>query len=65
MKRREELKELKAKPAEELKRLLAITREKLRELRFKVAQNQSKNVRELRVLKKKIAVILTLLKMKP
>lgn len=61
MKVKEELKELKLKSVSELQRLLALNREKLRDLNFKVSQNQLKNIREIRDLKKKIAKILTLL----
>lgn len=65
MKAREELKELRLKSESELQRLLALNREKLRDLRFKVSQNQLKNIREIRQLKKKISKILTLLKEQP
>lgn len=61
MKLKEELKELKAKSAVELNKLLAANREKMRELNFRIAQNQNKNVREIRFVKKKIARILTVL----
>jgi ribosomal protein L29 len=64
MKAKEELKELKLKSEAELQRLLASNREKLRDLRFKVSQNQFKNIREIRQLKKKIAKILTLINQK-
>ncbi|MFA5188603.1 MAG: 50S ribosomal protein L29 [Patescibacteria group bacterium] len=64
MKAKEELKELKLKSETELKKLLGSSREKLRDLRFKVSQNQLKNIRETRIIKKKIAKILTLLKQK-
>ena len=64
MKAREELKELKMKSAVELQKLLASSREKMRDLRFRVSQNQLKNIRELRQIKKKIATILTLINAK-
>lgn len=64
MKAKEELKELKLKSETELNRLLASHREKLRDLRFKVSQNQLKNIREIRIIRKKIAQIMTLLKQK-
>lgn len=64
MKDREELKELKLKSESELQRLLASNREKLRDLRFKTSQNQLKNIREMRVIRKKIAKILTLINQK-
>jgi len=59
-----EFKELKNKSIAELHKLLAETREKSRELRFKDAGKQLKNVREIRVIKKEIAHILTLLNSK-
>jgi len=64
MKAKEELKELKLKSATELHKLLNSGREKLRELRFKASQNQLKNVREIRSIKKKVAKIMTLIKQK-
>ena len=56
-----EYKELKTKSEAELQKTLAQTREKMRELRFKDSGKQLKNVREIRVLKKTVAKILTLL----
>ncbi|NTW22811.1 50S ribosomal protein L29 [Candidatus Falkowbacteria bacterium] len=56
-----ELKELKTKSEAELHRSLAESREKLRDLRFKDASRQLKDVREIREVKKLIAQILTLL----
>jgi ribosomal protein L29 len=64
MKTKEELKEIKLKSAAELQKILNASREKLRELRFKVSQNQLKNIREIRNLKKKIAKTLTLINQK-
>jgi len=64
MKAKEELKEIKIKSETELNKLLFANREKLRDLRFKVSQNQLKNIREARVIKKKIAKILTLVREK-
>jgi len=61
MKDREELKELKKKSSAELQKLLALNREKMRELRFKVSQKQLKNVHEIKKVKKVISRILTLL----
>jgi len=61
MKLKEELKDLKAKSATELAKLLAASREKMRDLNFKIAQNQNKDVRETRVVRKNIARILTVL----
>ena len=59
-----EIKELKGKKESDLHRLLAETRDKLRELRFKDSNKQLKNVREIRVGKKTVAKILTLLNLK-
>ena len=59
-----EIKELKRKKEGDLHRLLAETRDKLRELRFKDANKQLKNIREIRVGKKTVAKILTLLNLK-
>jgi len=56
-----EFKELKTKTEKELKQNLNEFREKLRDLRFKDANKQLKNVREIRVIKKTIAKISTLL----
>ncbi len=56
-----EYKELKNKKESELHRILSEYREKLRDLRFKDASKQLKNVREIRVVRKVIANILTLL----
>ncbi len=56
-----EFKELKNKTEEELKKILSQYRESLREMRFKVAQRQLKNVREIREIKAVIARILTIL----
>ncbi|MCX6745025.1 MAG: 50S ribosomal protein L29 [Candidatus Parcubacteria bacterium] len=65
MKAKEELKELKLKSVSDLQKLLNSSREKLRELRFKVSQSQLKNIREVRIYKKKIAKIITLINQKP
>jgi len=59
-----ELKELKLKTEKELKQILNKFRDKLRDLRFKDANKQLKDVREIRVIKKTIARVLTLLKVK-
>lgn len=55
------IKELISKPIKELQKILAIQKEKLRELRFKDTNKQLKNVRDIRLIKKTIAKILTLL----
>ena len=56
------LKEFKEKNIEELKKLLADNCQKLRELNFKDANKQLKNVRDLRKVKVTIARLKTLLK---
>lgn len=59
-----EFKELKNKTEKELNQFLGESRNKLRDLRFKDANKQLKNVREIRIIKKTIANILTLLNVK-
>jgi len=59
-----EFKELKNKSAGELQKLLVDQRNNLRELKFKVASDQLKNVRTVRVARKIIARILFLLNQK-
>ena len=54
-------KELRLKPEEELNQLLSESQKKLRELRFNLVSGKVKNVRTIRVLKKDIARILTIL----
>lgn len=56
-----EFKELKKKKIGDLHKLLAETRERLRDLRFKDANKQLKNVREIRKLRVQAARILTFL----
>lgn len=56
------LKDIRKKNESELKEILAVKREKLRELRFKDSNKQLKNVREIRNVRKEIAQLLTLLK---
>jgi len=56
------IKELTGKNTAELTRLLSTEREKLRDLRFKVAQGQLKDVREVREARHTVARIMTLLK---
>lgn len=58
------IKELRKKTAVELEKLLKESQEKLREGRFKVHQNQLKNIREIRDVKHEIARLLTLIKEK-
>lgn len=56
-----DFKELKKKKIVDLHKLLAESRDKLREFRFKDANKQLKNVREIRVIRKTISQILTIL----
>lgn len=56
-----ELKELKTKTITELHNLLADLRDKLRESRFKDSNKQLKNIRGIRLIKKEIAQVLTLI----
>lgn len=56
------IKEIREKSPGELHKLLTSSREKLRDLRFKIAGKQTKNVREIRKVKKQIAQILFILK---
>jgi len=59
-----EIKDLKKKKVSELHKILAETRDRIRELRFKDANKQLKNIREIRDNKKTVAKILTLLNLK-
>lgn len=54
--------ELKQKNKDELQRMLAEERERLRVLRFDLAGGKIKNVREIRKIRKDIARILTVLR---
>ena len=56
-----ELKELRKKSDQELRKLLAENREKFREQRFKVSTRQLKTVRDVRKTKTLVARILTIL----
>lgn len=55
-------KELKQQSEEELTKLLRDTREQLRNLRFRVAMDEHKDVRDVRDARKLVAKILTLLR---
>jgi large subunit ribosomal protein L29 len=59
-----ELKELRAASINELKKLVAQQREKLRATRFSVSAKQLKNIKSVREIKKLIARILTITKEK-
>ncbi len=56
------IKELKAKPAADLIKEIAASRERLWALKFDLAQGKVKNVREIKVLKQTIARIQTILR---
>lgn len=56
-----DIKEIKTKPWSELNHLLGDLRKKLADLNFKVSQNQLKNIREVRTIKKDIAKVLTVI----
>jgi ribosomal protein L29 len=56
--------ELLNKESSELKDMLAVSQEKLRDLRFKDSNKQLKNIREIRATKHLIARILTILNKK-
>ena len=53
--------ELKSRPKEELEKMVADHREKLRSLKFDLSSGKTKNVKEVRGLRKDIARILTFL----
>ena len=59
------MKKLKEMNPVEMKNLLAATREKVRDLKFRVSLGQLKEVRQIRANKKTIAQILTLMKSSP
>lgn len=54
--------ELRQKSKEELVKQLQDNKEKMRQLRFDLVAGRVKNVREIRIIKKDIARILTILK---
>jgi len=58
------VKELRKKSESELQKFLKLQRETMRDLRFKIAAKQHKDVRNLREVKQVIARILTVLKEK-
>lgn len=59
-----EFKELKNKSEKELHKILLESRDKLRDLRFKDANKQLKNVREIRTIRETIARAMTILNSK-
>ncbi len=58
------MKELREKTDRELDRLLAELRDKVRDMRFKIASRQLSDVRDVRAARKDIARILTIRKSK-
>ncbi|MBI4089870.1 MAG: 50S ribosomal protein L29 [Candidatus Kerfeldbacteria bacterium] len=60
-KRRDAINELRAYGLPELEKQLAAAREDLRDLRFRVAANQHKDVRAIRELRTRVARLLTLI----
>lgn len=59
-----DIKEIKNQSLPELNHLLHDLRKKLDDLNFKISQNQLKNIREVRVIKKDIAKVLMTLTQK-
>ena len=57
-----ELQELQQKSVQDLRELLAETRQELRELRFKASEGQLKRIHKISVARKTIARILTILR---
>ena len=57
--KRTEIQQLKIKPLPELQKILSEYREKLRKLKFDLAQGKVKNIREIKEVKKAMARILT------
>jgi len=60
--KKQKIQELKNKSMEELQKLLEEYREKLRKLRFDLASNKLKNIKEISETKKIIARILTFIR---
>lgn len=59
-----DIQELRQKTEAELEKMLVELKNKLRDLGFRVARRELKNVREIRVVKRTIAMILTILSKK-
>ena len=64
MKQKEKIREFSRLPKQELQRNLSEKRERLRQLRFDLASGKIKNVREIREIRRDIARIITILKIK-
>lgn len=61
MKNKEYIAQLASKSVEELQKSVALLRDEARDLRFKASQNQLKAVRQLRLVKKNIARVASML----
>ena len=59
-----DIKDLRKKDKKDLHKMLATKREQVRDMRFSVSNKQLKNIRDIRVQRKQIAKILTILKEK-
>lgn len=59
--KKNEIQQLKTKPLPELQKNLNEYREKLRKLKFDLAQGKVKNIREIKDIKKAIARIMTVI----
>lgn len=57
--KKKEIQELKNKPATELEKLITEARERMRVLKFDLAAGKVKNVKDLRIIRKDIARLLT------
>lgn len=60
--KQKQFQELKTKPVADLRKSLGDEREKLRKLRFDLANGKVKNIREIKATKKTIAKIMTIIK---
>ncbi|MEK7512775.1 MAG: 50S ribosomal protein L29 [Patescibacteria group bacterium] len=60
--KRKEFNDMKLRPVAELEKLLGEYRTKLRDLEFDLAAGKVKNIKEMRVVKKSIAQLLTLVR---
>ncbi|MEK7162831.1 MAG: 50S ribosomal protein L29 [Patescibacteria group bacterium] len=63
--KQKEIQQLKNKPLSELKKDLPDYREKLRKLKFDLAQGKVKNIKEIKETKKMIARIMTVINQQP
>jgi len=62
--KKKEIEDLKNKPAVELQKLAAEARERLRVLKFDLAAGKVKNIKDLRIVRKNIARLLTFMAQK-